>query len=108
MRSNWPAPRGPRAAGVEQPVGVVLAAQVGAPAHAGAQLQRGDDIGAVVGVQAGDAPVLDVGDQEAAPPTVVRWTADADQALFPGWRRGRPAEGRRRRFRKRLIGVGRR
>ena len=63
---------------MEQPIGVVLAAQVGPSTRAGAQLRRGERIRPVVGVQAGDAPVLDVRDQQAASAAVVGRAADAD------------------------------
>jgi hypothetical protein len=57
---------------MQQPVGVVLAAQVGPSARAGAQLRGGEAVRAVVGVEAGDAPsVFDVGDEQAASAAVV-------------------------------------
>ena len=64
-------------------VGVVLAAEIGTAAHAGAQLRRGEGIGAVICVEADDATGLDVGDQHATPAAVVGGAADAD----PGYRR---------------------
>jgi hypothetical protein len=41
-------------------------------------LRRGEAVGAVVGVEAGDASVFDVGDQQAASPAVVGGAADTD------------------------------
>ena len=67
---------------MQQPVGVILAAQVGTSARAGAQLRRGERIGAVVGVEADDASVLDVRDQQTASAAVVGGAADAD---FGNW-----------------------
>ena len=63
---------------MEQPVGVVLAAQVGPSARAGAQLRGGETIRAVVGVEAGDASVFDVGDEQTASAAVVGGAANAD------------------------------
>jgi len=67
---------------MQQPVGVVLAAQVGPPARAGAQLGGGEAVWAVVAVEAGDASVFDMGDQQAASAAVVGRAADAD---FGNW-----------------------
>src|SRR5512143_1452680 len=57
---------------------MILPPQVGAPARTGAQLGRGDGIGAVVRLQPDDAPALHMGDQQAAPAAVVRGAAHAD------------------------------
>lgn len=56
---------------VEQPIGVVLAAQIGASARAGAQLRGGEGIGAVVGIEGGDFSVPDMGDEQAGSAAVV-------------------------------------
>jgi len=70
---------------MQQSVGMVLAAQVSPSARAGAQLGGGDGIGAVVGVEADDASVFDVGDEQAASAAVVGGAADAD---FGSWELG--------------------
>lgn len=60
---------------------MVLAAQVGASAWAGAQLRSGEAVGTVVGLEAGDASVFNVGDEQAASATIVGRATDTN---FPG------------------------
>ncbi len=64
-----------------QSVGVILAAQVRASAHTGAQLRRGDRIRAVVRFEPNDATVAHVCDQQTAAAAVMCRAADPD-ALF--------------------------
>jgi len=63
---------------MQQPVWVILAAQISPSTRAGTQLRSGEAVGAVVGVEARDTSVFDVGDQQAAPAAVVGRAADAD------------------------------
>ena len=69
--------------GMQQAVGVVLAAQGSPAARAGAQQRRGRIIaGAVICIQPGDAPILDVRDQDTATAAVVCRAAHAHQAFL--------------------------
>jgi hypothetical protein len=67
---------------------VILAAEIGPPAHTGAQLRRGQRIGTVVGVEAGDLAVLNMGDEQAASAAVVGGAAHANQFFRGAWGRG--------------------
>jgi hypothetical protein len=67
--------------GMKQPFGVVLAAQVGPSARAGAQLRGRQAVGAVISVQAGDAPIFNMGDQQAAATAVVSRASNTDFGL---------------------------
>ena len=69
---------------LSQPVGVILAAQIGASAHAGAQLGRRNRIRAVIRLEPHDAPVAYVRDQQAAPSTVMCRAADPDPFFGDG------------------------
>jgi len=60
---------------------MVLAAEIGAAAGAGAQRRIADRVGSVVGIEAADDAVLDVGDEKAATAAVVGRTTDADAAF---------------------------
>ena len=66
----------------QQPVGMVLAPEICPPTHAGAQLRRSQRIRAIVGVEASDAAILDMGDEQAATPAVVGRAADTDLLDF--------------------------
>lgn len=57
---------------------MVLAAQVSPSSRAGAQLGGCEAIGAVVGVETGDASVFDVGNQQTTPAAIVGGATDAD------------------------------
>ena len=63
---------------MQQPVGVVLAAQVGASARTGTQLGSSEAVRPVVSVQPDDTSVFEVGDQQTASAAVVGRTADTD------------------------------
>jgi hypothetical protein len=64
---------------------VVLAAEVGAAADTGNEPRVSEGIGAVVGVEAGDAAILDVSEEYTAPAAIMGRAADADD-LLPGGR----------------------
>jgi hypothetical protein len=59
---------------------MVLSAEVGPPAHASAELGSGEGVRAVVGAQAGDDAVLDMGNEQTAPAAVVSRAAHPDEA----------------------------
>ncbi len=64
--------------GLSQPVGVILSAEIGASAHAGAQLRRGDRIRAVIRLEPNNAPVAHMGDQQTASAAVMSRAANPD------------------------------
>ena len=61
-----------------QAIGVILTAQIGTSAHAGAELRCRDRIRAVIRFETDDAPTADGGDQQTASTAVVGGAPDAD------------------------------
>lgn len=67
--------------GVFEPVGVILATQVGVAAHTCQQAGIIDTvIGAVIGFESGDNTIANVSDQQTAPAAVMSRTAGAHKA----------------------------
>jgi hypothetical protein len=61
-----------------QPVRVILTAQIRAPAHAGAQLRRGNGIRAVIRFKPHNTTVAHMGDQQTASAAVMGGAAYTD------------------------------
>lgn len=72
---------------LHQPVRVILAAEIGPSTDTGTKLGCDQRIRAVIGVEAGDLAVLNVGDEQAATTAVVSRAANADQFFRGGWGR---------------------